>query len=136
MKTLKENHAFVKALVEVVDENGRDHVYPNPGDCVYFDKGKAICLIGKALEKLGYTKDDIMQVPSTVIFGPNTDKAEVILSFFEFDPYVVQAAQRAQAMQDIGQNWGDAIDHFFKDLRSNNVLKTFTPSEVLSRLGK
>lgn len=136
MKTLEDNRAFVKALFEVVNENGMGHM--NQGPCMYFEKDGVtpICLIGRALAKLGLNLEDIraVQTNSFTATENNSVDANQILRGLGYDLIVVAAASNAQKIQD-GRlngwsepgNWGDAMLAFVKILHSHGKLEEFAP---------
>lgn len=136
MKTLEDNRAFVKAFFEVVNENGMHHM--NEGACMYFEKDGVtpICLIGRALAKLGMDLKDVQAVQTNSYTGGenNSVDANQILRGMGYDPIVVAAASHAQKIQDgrlngwsTPGNWGEAALDFVKILHSHKRLEEFAP---------
>lgn len=107
---------FTEAMEKAVAERGEDFVYPDEwqnayGFCQYYIEGiGAACLIGKALENLGF---DVRSLENN---GAITILEEV---FKITDRGLIVAAQRAQTMQDWGQSWGDALMEY-KDVLASS----------------
>ena len=109
---------FVQAVRDTVAEKGREFVYkrpssaddPGPASCLYnpTDQYPHACLFGTALARLG------VEVPSR-FEGEGIDTVLTELFGWEFTPendQVLQAASRAQSLQDSGHPWGAALDRF------------------------
>lgn len=136
MKTLEDNRAFVKALFQVVNESGMNN--RNQGECKYFEKDGVtpICLIGRAMAKLGMSLEDVRAVAtnSYATNDNNSIDAGVLLKGMAYDPIIVAAASTAQKIQDGRQNgwsepenWGHAVLAFVKILHSHGKLEEFAP---------
>lgn len=127
-KTMGENQAFVKAVIDSVEEKGRDYVFE--GQCRYFreDTKEPACLFGHALHKVGYDLDDIQSMKCGGFTSTNATIADIVLETMGYHPAIGYAAASAQAIQDGRTNdsvrgtWGKSLDRFFE------ALKEFDPS--------
>ena len=97
---------FLHTLRQVVAEKGADYVYtlpktedPDGPNCLYRDGDKPSCLIGYALDRLGYT------VPSNM----EGWAASEVLAILSTPREVGRVADVAQAEQDEGHTWGEAL---------------------------
>lgn len=104
---------FVQAVKDSVEEKGRDYIYNKEGvGCVYRHDNTPMCLFGHALDKLGITERpngrSLDEIASDV-----DQEIGAILEEFDIGEYAfVEAANQAQARQDSGDTWGEALDVF------------------------
>lgn len=104
--TLTARHA--RSLMErAVRERGAAYVYEAPADAegfVYFDsKGRPSCLIGHVLSYLDLGPGDVPE-GSNVWLG--------LRDLIPAEAGVIEGLDAAQACQDEGNPWGDALDAF------------------------
>lgn len=116
-KTLEENQAFVKALIEAVKERGENYVYEHR-HCVYYFDGKPACLIGVALDKVGHTLEEISKIHTNLNLGSNSAGAMSIMGNLGYAEIVCVAAGEAQDIQDDKGTWGQALNQFIKRLNA------------------
>lgn len=127
IKTLEENQAFVKALVQAVKEKGKDYVYEHE-DCKYFIDGCPACLIGVALVRSGHTQAEILDEQGCyAISGPNGESGYDKMHRFGYAEEICKAARMAQNVQDERGTWGEAQRVFFEHLKENEVLEKYAP---------
>lgn len=118
---------FTKAMHEAVAERGENWVYPSlpeeeereglatewrseSGLCRYSkSNGEPACIIGLALHKID---------PSLVPPANNFNSASTVLSGKGLPRSVTFAAQHAQAAQDSGRPWGQALAEYEAYLNS------------------
>lgn len=117
-KTLEENQAFVKAVIEAVRERGEDYVYEY-NQCVYYLNGKPACLIGVAFDKVGHTLEEI---------SSNLASAVSVMHDLGYAEIVYVAASEAQDIQDDKGTWGQALAQFFKRLNAGEEGRQYLPS--------
>lgn len=105
---------FTDTIEKVVEEYGRDYVYHREPhlECKYQVNGEPSCLIGHVLERLDIPYDPTWE----------GSEAERVLSRLQA-PYAVQyAADQAQQSQDVGEDWGEALDAFTEGLQLSLAL--------------
>jgi hypothetical protein len=94
-----------EAITKAVAEAGSDYVYPPSavgGDCLYVDDTPmGGCIVGATARLLGFNDFAEFDSPGA------QDWAE------ELSPFAVDALTAAQAVQDGGQPWGDALSNFY-----------------------
>lgn len=95
---------FLHTLRQVVAEKGADYVYPESerlesGACRYWHNGQPSCIIGHALDVLG------LVVPPPL----EGSSAPYVLDEFGAPVQVGRVAGYAQATQDLGGSWGEAL---------------------------
>lgn len=101
-------------LEQVVDEGGRDFVYPQDenGNCQYVRDGAPSCLVGKALFKAGVKMEDLIRLDEGTADtnGPVAACAmdDVIPGVADYEALYV--FNQAQQTQDLGDTWGSALD--------------------------
>lgn len=91
----------IAVLTEVVNEAGRDYVYPRLNKCVYVHEGKPDCIAARALVKLG--------VPLSILAGQE-DVSAISLALTGQPNDVLLLLDIAQGAQDEGRTWGEALD--------------------------
>jgi hypothetical protein len=108
--------AEVLAAAEAaVAEKGADYVYAKPKDavgmsaseCLYVHGEEAGCLVGNVLHRLGVplsTLRDCEGVHAIVALGRVEERDRIILPAWSKSMLI-----RAQAQQDNGETWGDAL---------------------------
>lgn len=84
----------IELLREVVAEQGAEHV----SECVYKEAGEPVCIVGHVAAKLGLLKK--LSVNSSVLGYSDV---------FDGEPGVLNILDRAQATQDNGETWGEAL---------------------------
>lgn len=109
---------FTEAMRAAVEERGPGYVYPfhNPnyttptGACVYqTPSGEPACIIGLALHNLGVELPDHYKIMSADVLMRS-------MADVEFPLPVVYAAEYAQARQDAGTTWGEAMNTYLEAL--------------------
>lgn len=124
-KTLEENQAFVKALVEAINERGRDYIYEYDA-CRYIINDCPACLIGVALVKSGHTHTEILNDEDCyAISGPNGESGYDKMKRFGYAEEICMAARRAQNVQDERGTWGEAEKVFFEYLKETQVMEKY-----------
>ena len=111
---------FIAAMRKAVAERGEDFVYPDEWreasedreSCMYVHKGKPACLIGLAVYiATGKLVPDDLE-GSTAGFVVRSCVPGV-------SDVVGRAAFKAQAAQDVGETWGQALKEFEEALDAN-----------------
>lgn len=131
-KTLEENRAFVKAMIDVVDESGEDYMFS--GVCQYFHDDEPACMIGKALSKLGMNSSEFRSMRNRRGGDYNSTGAFTVLIVLGYDELIAEAADNAQRVQDgrtqscVKGTWGEALDAFLFKLDGTDFLDQ--PSKV------
>lgn len=107
---------FVETVRKIAAKNP-DHVYREHNrSCLYFytDNDKGACIIGKAAEELGMTRDDF---PGENNLMPVMSVRHILFSDYEFgiDPSPefwknVCWLGKVQNRQDLGESWGFAVE--------------------------
>lgn len=110
---IDECERVLDVMLDVVNEAGPESIYqritrgePGGSKCYYVDNGCTSCLIGRVLEKLGWTIDQLLEIEgkTPISFG---------YKFAELTKTVMNAAQSAQ---DRGFTWEQcyifACNHF------------------------
>jgi hypothetical protein len=112
-ETIEECKHVLGIMREVVDEAGSDFTYQRIAHgerswpkCYYVDNGCASCLIGRVLEKLGWTIDQLLEI-----------EGKTPLSFgYKFSELTKTVMNAAQSAQDRGCTWTQcyvfACNHF------------------------
>ena len=117
MDKIKTSDAdFIAALEAEVKEAGSDFVYPRTYDaegfktrCVYVRDGQASCLIGRVLHRLGADIEELAELDRSLSNGASYAIPEVV---YGISRRLLLAASTAQAFQDRGCEWGEALERF------------------------
>jgi len=124
-KTVEENQAFVKAVIEVVHEAGEDYVFN--GVCRYFNDGEPACLFGRAISKVGIPASEFMAMRNDLGHDYNSTGAAKVLRVLGYDSLIAEAADEAQRIQDgrtsnaLRGTWGKALSAFLYSLRDSEL---------------
>lgn len=106
MKTLTYDQALAD-LTEIVDADP-DYCYLDHfEECLYFESGGPACIVGRVLARHGVTSSDVGDLNSERL-APLRRRLENagVLSMND-DAFVL--LRRAQAVQDYGRPWGEAL---------------------------
>jgi hypothetical protein len=97
---------FHQALKEVVEERGADYTYPDwqTHACRYRDErtSEPLCIIGAVLAKIAPEFRPVEGYGASEVLGALSGNTE---------PWH-EAAEAAQAVQDFGARWGDALARY------------------------
>jgi hypothetical protein len=120
-----KDRKFIEAMRAAVADRGEDFVYPEgtegwspkdfdgllSTDCLYVrtDVDEPACLIGLALHKTGISLDDLRNWEG--------NGARLVMGEKGYTYELTWAAAHAQANQDMGATWGQALDKFEEQLR-------------------
>lgn len=94
--------SMTKALEQVVENRGRDYVYPN-NYCSYQEGGEPSCMFGQALEILG--------VPYNEAWEDDNIGAVLHMLGVE-DEHLLRVCDMAQRRQDDHDPYGEVLDRF------------------------
>jgi hypothetical protein len=106
----------VETAKMVVAERGEDYVYEGPGDvrgngmCRYVYRDQPSCLVGHVLYRLGVPLETLKSADG-VSFAA-TDVCSDLLRGSAFDDGEIgDFLDAVQSRQDIGETWGNALQH-------------------------
>lgn len=114
-----------KLLAEAIAERGEDYVYKSPegpgGECVYIEKNEAgalapSCLVGCVLVGAGVPAKMMLEVEGQHAEAALGQLASDFDTYPFTDPIVIAGLNRAQAKQDDGDTWGDALRAFESEI--------------------
>lgn len=122
----KFTHDEVTAAIEaVVAEKGEAYTYPNAESCVYgYADGTPGCIVGHVVARLDPDKfARVVQVeqgvprnswPVSTLSTETIHRAVVVVTFDDlFDQVTLNALAEAQAIQDRGRPWGQALVAYY-----------------------
>jgi len=131
-----EHDAVERALDEILDEFGHDHIFEGwkAGACFYFkpspsdtipDDADAQCLVGQVFKKLGITMSMLAARTDLSASGDNLKVRINSCRFtklcqegiFDIEPRTRVLLSTAQGEQDNGNSWGVAVDQGRKRVR-------------------
>lgn len=116
-------------VTKIVNEQGRDHVYEKPDgshDCLYFaDSGAPSCLVGHWIHALDNAdfENAVRQAERTSPFSAQ-ELIDLAIEYnldIEYESSAIQFLSEAQAMQDRGETWGDALDYAINRIESGQI---------------
>jgi hypothetical protein len=110
---------FTAAMRAAVEDRGAGFIYPaddpewvGTNGCRYrTTTGQPACIVGAALQMLGLLER---------LDVSNTQGAFQVLRGLGFDRATARAADAAQGIQDMGENWGEALQEYFKSLTAES----------------
>lgn len=108
----------VEVLAAIVDEFGEDYRYVNPDgvaaasgvECMYVHGDKPGCIAGHALHRLGVPLDAMKRIESETVCWTNMEAIGIRITDLE-ENYEDETnpLYAAQAAQDRGETWGEAL---------------------------
>lgn len=118
-----------KALQEAVAEREADYRYKEHfANCRYQDQGEPSCIVGLALSKMGVSIDKLDEMDNNCdVFSTSVDAlCSAELFPIKLNKTEVQALSEAQACQDQGGTWGEALKAYDQSLKASEALGAVT----------
>ena len=100
------------AEVQKIAAERPDHVYEPPygSDCVYMHNGEPSCIVGQGFARLGLAPERFDDIEENSVEGIFEDEWGLFSELVESDdPDAVSCMEVAQARQDAGKPWGEAV---------------------------